>query len=76
VQNQLMVSYPSTENQEVEVQLLALSSAQVLLRHRQLVVPGNNQFSLNTSSLKPGLYLLRINGGKQPFSQRISVERP
>ncbi|WP_426061988.1 right-handed parallel beta-helix repeat-containing protein [Hymenobacter sp. B1770] len=76
VQNELQVSYPSAENQVVEVQLSNLQSARVQLRHKQLVVPGNNQFSLNTSSLKPGLYLLQINGGKQPYSQRISVERP
>ncbi|WP_177204725.1 right-handed parallel beta-helix repeat-containing protein [Hymenobacter arizonensis] len=76
VQNELQVSYPSAENQVVEVQLSNLQSARVQLRHKQSVFPGNNQFSLNTSALKPGLYLLQINGGKQPYSQRISVERP
>jgi len=76
VQNELTVSYPSTESAQLEVRLVSLQTARLLSKQMQAVAPGNNQFTISTAALAPGLYLLQLNDGKRVRSQRISVIRP
>jgi hypothetical protein len=71
--NILTVSYPSAQAAQLDVQISSIQ-AQTQLRQQQAVLPGSNRFTLNTSSLRPGIYLLRISDGQQVHTQRLSIE--
>ncbi|WP_156176316.1 Ig-like domain-containing protein [Hymenobacter terrenus] len=75
VQDRLTVSYPSLRPHPLEVRVFS-QTGQLVLHQQQMLVPGGNVFSLPTSTLSPGLYLLQTHDGERMQHQRIQVTRP
>ncbi|WP_052733051.1 right-handed parallel beta-helix repeat-containing protein [Hymenobacter terrenus] len=75
VQDKLTVSYPSPLLQPLELRVFS-QTGQLVLHQQQALVPGANVFSLSTSTLSPGLYLLQTSAGERVQHQRLHVARP
>jgi hypothetical protein len=73
VHNMLTVEYSTARAAQLDVRIISLQ-AQTQLRQQQAVLPGSNRFTLDTGTLRPGLYLLRISDGQRVHTQRLSVE--
>jgi len=69
----LNLSFYMTEQNNVEVRMTDLVGKTLISDNHGILNAGPQQFSLNTSKLRAGIYLLEINVGSEVYSQKISI---
>ncbi len=67
------LTYQATVNGEVNTEIFSMSG-QKLLTQPQAVTEGQNNIALDLAGLKAGVYLVRIQVGKEVSSQRVVVK--
>jgi len=71
--DEIKINFDTKVAEEVWVSILDLQS-KVILRLKGDTRKGNNQFIIDVSGLKPGSYLLRINGNNCLINKKIIIQ--
>lgn len=69
----VQLTYQASANEKINTTVFNLSGQQ-LMTQQQLVTEGENTIPLDLVNLKAGLYFVRVNGGGEALSLRLTVK--
>jgi hypothetical protein len=72
-QDQVAISHVFPKAGTVDVQLLTIEGKQAV-HFQQAVQAGANSWTVRTSAVSAGLYILQVRDGQQVYSQRVSIQ--
>lgn len=67
------VSMNTTENQKIRLELLGSDGRLLRVLRNEMLEPGLHEFPVETSDLKPGVYLVRITGSQSSVVLKLVV---